>query len=117
MTLTWRKTAAAFLGAAALLGAGATAATAAPGSGFEAIDGSPGEMRVLPVTTIEDLLETDRAIVIGGAEIRAVVTAPGTYRYYRYIHGDRHRLAVLGEVCIPAGPCHVILGDDGSLLP
>lgn len=98
----------ALIGAAVLAGAGA--ASAAPPS-MTTVDGS-GQMRVHGITSIDDVLHTDKDFIVGGGDVRATVIGGPDLHYYRLVDGVRHPMLRSPEICIPTIPCHAVIYDD-----
>lgn len=104
----------ALLGATVLAGAGA--ASAAPG-GMTPIDGS-GQMRVHGITSLDDVLHTDKDLIVGGGDVRATTTDGVHFHYYRVVDGVRHPMLRSQELCLPdvpglpTVPCHAVIHDD-----
>ncbi|MDG3009267.1 hypothetical protein G4X40_03800 [Rhodococcus sp. D2-41] len=106
-------------GAAALLGVTATAAAAAPAQpAAPVVPMTPlsqsGEYQVVQVADQNDLLNSDKAIVIGGGDVRATSVDGQTFHYYRVVDGARSPLVASAPVCLPTGACHIVLSDNQS---
>ncbi|QDQ96509.1 hypothetical protein [Tomitella fengzijianii] len=97
--------------AAMTLGAGTAAAdppamTPLPGSGHE--------MRLHGIQNIDDVLHTDKDLILGGGDVRATTIDGVTFHYYRMVDGARQSMTRSPEICLPQIPCHAVIYDDLS---
>ncbi|GAA4806501.1 hypothetical protein GCM10023353_07070 [Tomitella cavernea] len=104
---------AAFAVAAGAALACAPAAAADPPA-MTPLPGSGHELRVHGIATVDDVLHTDKDLILGGGDVRATTIDGVNYHYYRVVNGVRKAMTRSPEICLPQIPCHAVIYDDLS---
>lgn len=103
-------------GTAAVIGlaAAGTGVAAADADNMTPIPGAAHEYQVHGIMSIDDVMQTDKDLILGGGDVRATSTDGVNFHYYRMVAGARLAMARSPEVCVPTIPCHAVVFDDNS---
>ncbi|WP_182347261.1 hypothetical protein [Tomitella gaofuii] len=89
-------------------------AAAADPPAMTPLPGAGHELQVHGIATIDDVLHTDKDVILGGGDVRATTIDGVNYHYYRVVNGVRQAMVRSPELCLPQIPCHAVIFDDLS---